>query len=433
MNKLWMIRQDGKEISVPSLIYGSFDDLNIEETLYVSEWLYENTIFVETRNYILKLLRSYISWKYKDNIEDLYDYLKGNDYNFITYSFLKRIEHEIFQFDYEDINRINKLVNYCLCQEFIKANLDNGNITIKTSSIKFDWIPVINEFLAKHIDNINFISILRDENLINGSYEYYVYDHHSKEVKNMNIGDYFELDLKHPSTFAKNNNILHLTQIVDIKDSDLFNTIDNLYRDELFWIYWKSNIVVSKNRDECYEKIITESNNKYDRTVNIINYNRMLNKDSIKDVLPMVDLILFEKDSTRKLTGIYFLTYLISYDYVPLNLMKKEYDVENLYDILKANWKNEEWSYWALIGIILIYIKDKNYNMSYLLLDSINKKEVFEAKYIILSALKYGEFLKDKNNRRYLAYRKIARYYKEHIGQINCYGLLKEYIKLIDY
>ena len=57
MANAWMIRYDGKEIPVTVHIYGSTED--VEETLYASEWLYNNTTDSSVKEQIRSLVATY--------------------------------------------------------------------------------------------------------------------------------------------------------------------------------------------------------------------------------------------------------------------------------------------------------------------------------------------------------------------------------------
>ena len=69
----WMIRNDGKAIPVSVHAYGNKDVEDVEETIYASEWLYNNTNHDEIKSVIIEFIACWIDHVYPDYSEVHHD------------------------------------------------------------------------------------------------------------------------------------------------------------------------------------------------------------------------------------------------------------------------------------------------------------------------------------------------------------------------
>lgn len=167
----WMIRNDGKMIGVTVHPYGNPDIDEIEETLAASEWLYVNTNHTSLRNLIVCL---FASWAYNivgsvDNIE-IKKYIDNLPYRIVTSGFLDVIIPQIDNVPIYESEGLNTLVNAELNQEFLRARYGgmydtkpgNRNVYFRTSSVCFDWFPLIRDLVSERQNDIETVTVIRD-------------------------------------------------------------------------------------------------------------------------------------------------------------------------------------------------------------------------------------------------------------------------------
>ncbi len=165
----WMIRGDGKAIPCVQHIYGSDD---IEETLYASEWLYENTCRLETKQLILRFLSVYaISLNSVLSLEKtlLVD-CKSKPYVTLTAGFVEKIGGKLFAVD-GHLERLNRKVCAALNDEFMRAryggkyNTKKGckELYFRISSKKPVWPEVITVFLGEVPFPVENVTVVYDE------------------------------------------------------------------------------------------------------------------------------------------------------------------------------------------------------------------------------------------------------------------------------
>ncbi len=165
----WMLRDDGKAIPCVQHIYGSDD---IEETLYASEWLYENTGRTETRRLILEFLSLYaISLNIVLSLEEtlLMD-AKSKPYVTLTAGFVERIGGKLCSVDGR-LEQLNRKVCEALNDEFMRARYGGKYNTAKgcremyfrISSKRSAWPEVITAFLGEVTFPIEDVTVVYDE------------------------------------------------------------------------------------------------------------------------------------------------------------------------------------------------------------------------------------------------------------------------------
>ncbi len=165
----WMLRDDRKAIPCVQHIYGSDD---IEETLYASEWLYENTARPQTRQLILEFLSFYaISLNIVSSLEEtLRMDARGKPYVTLSAGFVEKIGKKLFPID-SHLEQRNSKVCEALNDEFMRVRYGGLYNTVKgceeiyfrISSKKPAWPKVITAFLGEVAFSIENVTVVYDE------------------------------------------------------------------------------------------------------------------------------------------------------------------------------------------------------------------------------------------------------------------------------
>lgn len=166
----WMIRMDGKVFSCRYHYYGDKDD--VEETLYVAEWLYKHTTRYETKQLILNFISVYAEGlNYGgDIIRDLLLDINKKQYNFLTADFISGIADKLPSQVNMNICELNELVIKALNCEFLRARLGGMYDTVdgckdmffRISGDDLDWMPIIKNFVRKNSEHIDTVTVLWD-------------------------------------------------------------------------------------------------------------------------------------------------------------------------------------------------------------------------------------------------------------------------------
>lgn len=175
ISNAYMIRNDGKAIPCTQHIYASVD--SIDETLYAAEWLYDNTNHFEVKELIEEFVISVgIKLKQRYNTKTIQAaYIKDIDkkpYKFISKQFINRLTDKIV-----DVSKNTSVEEYIvkisneLNQEFMRARFggiynscnDSNEMVFRISSIGFNWYNIIYNFVAEHSNEIQTVTIVRDE------------------------------------------------------------------------------------------------------------------------------------------------------------------------------------------------------------------------------------------------------------------------------
>ena len=201
MANAWMIRYDGKEIPVTVHIYGSTED--VEETLYASEWLYNNTTDSSVKEQIRSLVATYAHELDPDakpaELEDTMLYqIKHLPYKTVTPEFVKQLDLEHAKIN-ANINAVNTAVNDALNQEFLRARYggmydtdsDGGEIYFRISSINYNWFPVIWEFVYKNKNRFKNVTVVKDPEAT-GMKNMYL-SHNGKKIDHMPTDEFINL------------------------------------------------------------------------------------------------------------------------------------------------------------------------------------------------------------------------------------------------
>lgn len=191
----WMLRRDGLEIPVIQHIYGSHVDL--DETLYAAEWLYNHTALPETQKLVLQLISAY-GRKLDGNSTDPFKAIVGDihekPYIFLTEAFLREHLEEIPWEGIFDSADLSSQVIEALNQEFLRARYGGmytsepgcHDMYFRVSSRNFNWKPVIEGFLYRHHQRVDTITVIRDEE--STGQKFYYRDENGQPVKHRCIG-----------------------------------------------------------------------------------------------------------------------------------------------------------------------------------------------------------------------------------------------------
>lgn len=201
MANAWMIRHDGKEIPVTVHIYGSTDD--VEETLYASEWLYNNTTDESVKEQIRTLAATYAHELDPDakpaELEGTMLYqIKHLPYKTVTPEFVKRLDLERAKIN-ANLDAANMAVNDALNQEFLRARYggmydtdsDAGEIYFRISSINYNWFPIIWEFVYKNRNRLRNVTVVKDPEAT-GMHNMYL-SHNGKKIDHMPVEEFINL------------------------------------------------------------------------------------------------------------------------------------------------------------------------------------------------------------------------------------------------
>ena len=176
----YMIRNDGKAIPCIQHIYGS--DSVIDETLYASEWLYNNTQYSDTKAAIIQLIAVWgqsLPGSGDTTIKIIRD-MRNKPYKVLSERFINTISNSVNKHADGDIDKLNKSVNLQLNQEFLRAryggmyntNSSSREMVFRISSVGFNWYNIIWEFVTKNKRYIDRVTIVRDEEST-GTFGYY--------------------------------------------------------------------------------------------------------------------------------------------------------------------------------------------------------------------------------------------------------------------
>lgn len=157
----WMVRRDGKVIPVVQHIYGN--PLDVEETLFAAEWLYENTSCRKTRLDIGTLVYAWVlsiseEGKNQSILPSVRKVIESRPYRFVTFEFVKKIVNGIRESDAgerENVEKCCRSVVMDLNEEFLRVRFggmyytesENRKLYFRVSSGNFDWSNVIADFL----------------------------------------------------------------------------------------------------------------------------------------------------------------------------------------------------------------------------------------------------------------------------------------------
>lgn len=199
MYNAYMIRNDGKEIPVKVHPYGNPEV--IEETLYASQWLYQNTKNQKTKELVLSLIKSfaYEELGATENIkEQLLAWIKTFKYIVLTEEFINALP-DMENVPVTDSDSLNKLVCDELNQEFLRARLGgmvnsfsgSKEMVFRVSSVGFNWFNIIYMFVHDHKRDISSVTIAKDEEAT--GYENYFYKHRGNIFNQMPVDEFLEM------------------------------------------------------------------------------------------------------------------------------------------------------------------------------------------------------------------------------------------------
>lgn len=185
MANAWMIRNDRKRIPVNVHPYGSPDD--VEDTLLAAEWLYSNTADSRTRALVVDLIVAYARKEF-DGIRNeqiptvLPKYFADLGYPVLSTPFIKSLADQIVAANPSaSLSDLNALVNAELNQQFLRARYGgmydtsrgSRGMYFRVSSTGFNWFDIIWSFVYDHRDEIDTVTIVRDEESTGQSNYYY--------------------------------------------------------------------------------------------------------------------------------------------------------------------------------------------------------------------------------------------------------------------
>lgn len=197
-----MIRNDGKAFPILQHIYGNPDIEYIDETLAAAEWLYKHTNSNTTKDLIIEFIVAYgnnLEGK-EDIIDKIINDIEIKPYKFISRDFIIDNKEAILKIkNYRDLEDLNILICSELNQEFLRARYggiyntfsSSREMVFRISSVDFNWFNIIYEFVYKYKNNIDSVTIVRDEEST-GLSNYY-YKHNSEVFDNMSINEFIEI------------------------------------------------------------------------------------------------------------------------------------------------------------------------------------------------------------------------------------------------
>ena len=196
MYNAYMIRNDGKEIPVKIHPYGNPEV--VEETLYASQWLYQNTKNKTTKDMILCLIRSFAFSELgaTENVkEQLINWVSGLKYIVLTEDFIESLP-DLDDVPIADTNTVNQLVCDELNQEFLRARLGglvnsfvgSKEMVFRVSSVGFNWFNIIYMFVNNNKREISSVTIVKDEETT--GYENYFYSYKGEVYDRMPIDEF---------------------------------------------------------------------------------------------------------------------------------------------------------------------------------------------------------------------------------------------------
>lgn len=213
MDKAYMIRNDGKAFPILQHIYGNPDIEFIDETLAAAEWLYKHTNNSTTKNLIIEFIAAYGNSLegHGDIIDKIINDIEIKPYKFISRDFIIDNKEVISNIkNYRDLKDLNILICSELNQEFLRARYggiyntfsSSREMVFRVSSVDFNWFNIIYEFVYKYKNNIDNVTIVRDEEST-GLSDYY-YKHNSEVFDNMPINEFIEI---HGNPIIESENI----------------------------------------------------------------------------------------------------------------------------------------------------------------------------------------------------------------------------------
>ena len=167
----WMIRRDGEVFPCLQHLYANAQD--VEETLYAAEWLYQHTANEETKKLVLDLAAVYgLSLNPRCSaMRNLLLAIQSKPYVFLSRTFVEKVAKRLPSSPPANVESLNWRVMERLNEEFIRARLGGLYHTVpgcrdmyfRISSDGFDWSAVITRFLQSHANEIDTVTIVRDE------------------------------------------------------------------------------------------------------------------------------------------------------------------------------------------------------------------------------------------------------------------------------
>lgn len=184
MTNAWMIRNDGKVFPCISHIYANKDVVEVEETIYAGEWLYNHTNHESTKELVIKLIAAWIdgeSNRFMNRSDALYNLLSNLGYIVLSKDFIKLHEDEINTIKVDNnLASLNSLVDAELNQEFMRVryggflNTYSGSheLVFRISSSGFNWFNIIWNFVFNMRSKVDTVTICKDpESTGLGSFE----------------------------------------------------------------------------------------------------------------------------------------------------------------------------------------------------------------------------------------------------------------------
>lgn len=203
MNNAYMIRSDGKAFPVTVHLYANPDVNEIEETLGASEWLYSHTADPSTKTLIADLWASYAKYLDPDvTLQEMADtlkyHLKRLPYHVVTPAFIDSLNFGNAHI-YAELSGINLAVNDALNQEFLRARYGgmydtssgSNSMYFRTSSVGFNWFPIIWDFVYSNRNQISDVTIVKDPEStgVEGAY----YSHAGVKIDHLDVNDFINL------------------------------------------------------------------------------------------------------------------------------------------------------------------------------------------------------------------------------------------------
>lgn len=224
MYNAYMFRNDGKEIPVKVHPYGNPEDCL--ETLYASQWLYNNTAHKEVKDLVLTFIKTFAYEELgatENIIGELEEWISNLPYIVLTKEFLDKIP-EVEDVPIGNLDNLNKMVCLELNQEFMRArfgglvntSVGSREMVFRISSNNFNWFNIIFEFVYRNRNNIGTVTIVKDEEAT--GYENYFYKHGGEVYNNMPVDDFImqsgnpiieEYKIKSQTELSKGNSYLN--------------------------------------------------------------------------------------------------------------------------------------------------------------------------------------------------------------------------------
>lgn len=179
----WMVRRDGSIFPVVQHIYGN--PLEMEETLFAAEWLYEHTDCEKTRKDIEALVHRWIiqfseerdGWEDREKVrQKIYRFIEKRPYRVITRRFVDKLMDQMRNNESldkgMDMEKYSNQVIMDLNEEFMRVRFGgiyhtksgNRKLYFRISSENYNWSTVIMRFIERsQLDYEEFYVVIDEE------------------------------------------------------------------------------------------------------------------------------------------------------------------------------------------------------------------------------------------------------------------------------